>query len=354
MQKLALPGAYAWSRWQPDRGLYFNSHLFVVSSGNVAVDPLPLDSGDADAIAALGGVATIVVTNRDHLRDAAAMRERFGAGIATSRLEAPLLDCEIDRTLEDGEEPFEGAVVVALDRQKTPGEFALHLKKNSALLVGDALLGTPAGSLSLLPDEKYDDEQSVLALRRVWALQPEVLLVGDGTSLWSGATQAIGKLLFERGGIAVNRINLDELRRVESDSDPEPYRATLAEIGYYIGAQRLGYWMVTLPPGSRFCPVHAELSEEELFVVFDGEPSIRTPKGTIRCRRGDFIAFPTGPDHAHQVLNESDKDATLLLLGENKRDAMTYYPESDKLLASTPEARWMVRASPQLDYYDGE
>jgi uncharacterized cupin superfamily protein len=196
-------------------------------------------------------------------------------------------------------------------------------------------------------------QQAVLALRRVWALQPDMLLVGDGTSLWSGATRAIGKLLFERGGIAVNRINLDELRYVPDDEQVK-YRSQDGEVGYFIGAERLGYQVVKLPPGARYCPVHAELSEEELFFVIEGTPSIRTPQETLQCREGDFIAFPIGPRHAHQVLNESSADATILLLGEHKAHAVCYYPESDKLLVSTPEVRWMVRNSPQLEYFDGE
>jgi uncharacterized cupin superfamily protein len=355
MQKLAIPNIYMWSRWQPDRNLWFNSHLFVTPEGNVAVDPLTLELSDAEHIAALGGVAWIVVTNRDHLRDALALRERFSARIATSQLEAPLLDAPVDRALVDGEELFAGARVIALAAQKTPGEFAIHVRKSATVLVGDALVGAPAGALSLLPDEKYADvTQAILALRRVWALQPEVLLLGDGASLWYGATRAIGDVLFARGGLAVNRINLDELAYEDVRSESTRYRSCDAEVGFWIGAQRLGYQVVKLPPGARFCPVHAEFSEEELFIVLDGEPSIRTPSQTLRCRRGDFIAFPTGPRHAHQAINESDAEATLLLLGQSQEQNIVYYPESDKLLASTPDVRWMVRNSPQLDYYDGE
>ena len=138
-----------WSRWQPDRGLPFNSHLFVAPSGNVAVDPVALESGDAEHIAALGGVGEVVITNRDHVRDALALRERFGARIVTSQREAPLLGVPVDRALADGEEVFEGAYAVVLDSQKTPGEFALHLRKQNALLVGDAVLvGSPAAAFA--------------------------------------------------------------------------------------------------------------------------------------------------------------------------------------------------------------
>jgi uncharacterized cupin superfamily protein len=355
MQKLAIPDSYMWSRWQADRGMYFNGHLFVTPEGNVAVDPVGLEPSDAEHVAALGGIAWIAVTNRDHLREAPALRERFGARIAASQREAPLLGVAIDRALEDGEELFPGASVVLLDDQKTPGEFALHLRKHTAVLVGDALIGAPAGALSLLADEKYGDAQrAVLGLRRLLALQPEALLAGDGASLWHGATRAIGAALFARGGIRVNRINLDELRYENFASPDGKYRSSDAEVGFWIGARHLGYQVVKLPPGARFCPVHAEFSEEELFIVFAGEPSIRTPRETLRCRPGDLIAFPAGPDHAHQVINESGTEATLLLLGQELPQNVVYYPESDKLLATTPDVRWMVRNSPQLDYFDGE
>ena len=355
MQELAIPNLYAWSRRQPDRNIHFNSYLFVMPAGNVAVDPLPLDQDEAEQISAFGGIAEIVITNRDHLRDTAKLRERFGARVVSSAAEAALLEIPLDRAVGDGEELFSGAKVVALEHQKTPGEFAIHLPARRAVVVGDAIIGAPAGKLSLLPEGKYADELSaVLALRRVWALQPDVLLVGDGTSLWSGATRAIGNLLFERCGIAVNRINLDELRYEHFSDKSGKYESQDGEVGFFIGAERLGYQVVKLPPGARFCPVHAEFSEEELFVVLDGMPSIRSRHETLQCRKGDFIAFPIGPRHAHQVLNESSAEATILLLGQNQAHAVCYYPESDKLLVSTPDVRWMVRNSPQLDYYDGE
>jgi uncharacterized cupin superfamily protein len=355
MQELAIPDSFMWSRRQPDRKMHFNGHFFVRAEGNVAVDPVPLEADEVDEIAARGGVAWIAITNRDHRRDAVALKERFGARIVTSETEASLLDVPVDRTVRDGEPLFDGATVVSLRSQKTPGEFAIHLSRHNAVLVGDAILGAPAGSLSLLTDSVYADvAQTVLGLRRILALQPDVLLVGDGTSLWGGATKQIASLLFRRGGLAVNRINVDELEYENFDSEDGRYRSTDGEVGFWIGAQRLGYQVVKLPPGSRFCPVHAEYSEEELFLVLDGAPSIRTPKETLACRRGDFIAFPTGPTHAHQVLNESAAEATLLLLGENKSQAVCYYPESDKLLVTSDGERWMVRRSPQLTYFDGE
>jgi uncharacterized cupin superfamily protein/glyoxylase-like metal-dependent hydrolase (beta-lactamase superfamily II) len=355
VQPLCIPGAFMWSRRQPDRRMNFNSFFFSTPEGNVAVDPLPLETDELEQLVALSGLSWVVLTNRDHVRSAAVLRESFGARIATSEAEASAIDIPVDRVLHDGDTAFPGAVVVALQHQKTPGEFALHLAEHSALVVGDALIGVPAGALSLLPDERYADvTQSVLALRRLWALKPEVLLLGDGTPLFSGATRAIGAVLFARGGLAVNRINLDDVPREHFISPDGKFGSDDADVDPLIGGEHLGYQVVTLKPGMRFCPLHAHYREEELYIVLEGTPSVRTDRETLQCRAGDFIAFPVGREHAHQLLNESAADATVILLGAEQPEELVYYPDSDKISARAPGVRYRLRAKPQLEYFDSE
>jgi mannose-6-phosphate isomerase-like protein (cupin superfamily) len=74
-----------------------------------------------------------------------------------------------------------------------------------------------------------------------------------------------------RGGPAVNRINLDELEWEAFDDVGGRYRGELAEVGLLIGARGLGYRVVRLPAGARFCPLHAHDREEEVFFVLDGD-----------------------------------------------------------------------------------
>ncbi|MBV8726806.1 MAG: cupin domain-containing protein, partial [Candidatus Eremiobacteraeota bacterium] len=179
----------------------------------------------------------------------------------------------------------------------------------------------------------------------------KILLVGDGTNIYSGATEALYAVLRERGGPEVNRINVDELT-FEPYKGPGDYHCLEAEVGYWIGAQKLGYCVVTLPPGAKVCPLHNHAQSEELFFVLEGRPSIRTLGVTFECRRGDFIAFPTGPSGTHQLLNDSNEDATVLLLGLEVRDEVCFYPDSNKVLID-PD-RLILRAAPVLDYYDGE
>jgi uncharacterized cupin superfamily protein/glyoxylase-like metal-dependent hydrolase (beta-lactamase superfamily II) len=350
MQRLALSGAYAWSQWQPGRNMFFSSHLLVRDGGNVAFDPLPLEEEDAREIEALGGVATILLTNRDHERGAAAMRERFGARVLSSRPEADLFELRVDETFE--REALPGITAIALEGAKTPGEVAFWIADLATAVVGDAIIGVPAGALSFLADEKLADPvRLALSLRRLWSPWVNALLLGDGASLFAGVDDALGALLETRGGPAVNRINLDELEYEAFEGVGGKYASRDAEIGELIGARRLGYQTVRVAPGARFCPMHAHDKEEELFYVIEGTPTVSTPRGDLRLRPGDFMAFPVGDRGAHQLRNDTSEGVLVLLLGNDDLDEVVYYPDSRKVLV---RRRHRLMREDRLDYFDGE
>jgi len=350
---LHIPDAWMWSVWQPERGMPFNSYLFKEGDALAAVDPLPLDDAALEWVGLRGGIRTIVLTNRDHARWADALRARFGAQILASDVEAPLFEIAVDRTFSDGDEVFSGARAIRMPHGKTPGEVALHIAAGRAAVIGDALIGSPAGALSLLPDAKLEDRRQLLnSLRRLWSLNLDALLLGDGQPILRNADGVLGEFLEVYGGAEINRINRDELR-----SAPREYgkfEAEDFEIGLLIGARKLGYRIAELPPGKAFCPLHSHVLEEEFFFVLDGHPSIRTLRGTIACRPGDFIAFPTGRRGTHQLRNDSAAPCTVLLVGMNGPEEVCFYPDSEKVLVDTAAGRLIVRAKPALDYLDGE
>jgi uncharacterized cupin superfamily protein len=160
-----------------------------------------------------------------------------------------------------------------------------------------------------------------------------------------------------RLGSELYRINADEIA-YKRDRDREPYIVDDGEVGLLIGARKLGYRLARLEPGKAFCPLHWHVQCEEFFYVIAGRPSIRTLRGTIQCRPGDFIAFPTGEVGAHQLRNDSSEPCLVLLVGAE--DAAVgleacFYPDSDKAGMWTAAGRLrMLRSSPDLDYYDGE
>ena len=352
MQRTIVPGVFMWSVWQPDRNLFFNSFFVTGSEGNLAVDPLVLGPGDAEHIETLGGIAWIAITNRDHERDARALAARFGAKIATSVTEAPLLSAPVDRTFEDGG-AFFGARVLAIAGVKTAGEFALHFPALRAVLVGDALWGDPAGSVRLMPDDKLiSPPQAVLSLRKIVACKPDHLLLGDGTPIFGNARDVLQDALEKRGDAYVNRINRDEVPWRVWDDEPAGYGGRTLELDNFIGAEKLGFRIAEIPPGSTNAPLHWHAAEEELFVVLSGTSTLISDRGEHELRAGDYVSFRTRPQGAHKVVNRSDAPCEILMIANIDAGDICYYPDSKKLLIERADI--MLRDNPTLSYWDGE
>jgi uncharacterized cupin superfamily protein/glyoxylase-like metal-dependent hydrolase (beta-lactamase superfamily II) len=352
LQRTSLEGISMWSRWQPDRALNFNS-FFVRGKENVLVDPLALDERDLEAIRA-EGVAWVVLTTRDHERAAAVLAQELKAKVAAPALDVPEIAVHVDRELHDGE-TLGRMRIIALDGMKSPGEIALHLADCATVILGDALWGDPPGKLRMVPDEKLADaKRATLSLRRIWALEPKHLLVGDGHCIYGNATDTIGAYLESRGDVLVNKINVDELQWIDR---PGPGRLVRrqAEIGLLIGARKLGYQLIEVDPGCIATPLHAHYCEEELYYVLEGSATLRLPRGEFPVRQGDFIAFPAGEQSAHSIKNDSQARCVLLALSNIDPGDSAIYPDSNKfMVARGVLPRHIIRTGPVLDYYDGE
>ena len=237
---------------------------------------------------------------------------------------------------------------------KTPGEIALFLPESRTIVVGDALWGDPAGSLRLMPDDKLADApRAALSLRRLLSLRPMHLLLGDGTCIFGDAYRVLQACLSARRDVYVNKVNLDELFFRKYGNEPPPYGGEGAEVGFLLGAEKLGYQLVRLAPGEKSCPMHWHAVEEELAVVFEGAPLLETPRGNVRLRKHDFVAFPVGETGAHKFFNDTAEPCLMLLLANfgDLTDVCTY-PDSQKVLV---EARDLIlRDNPNLGYWDGE
>ncbi len=197
--KALLPNIWEWSWFSEDKQLNFNGHLLTVGEHRILVDPPPMTASDM-AFARQGGpVDYIIVTNRDHEREAAQLREEFHCTVMAPELDAKEMTLTIDKTYKDGELLPGGIWVVQLAYQKSPGESALFLPTGKGLfIVGDAIIGHPEGALRLLPPEKYADiSQARESLRRLLKYAFDSLVVGDGTSIVTGAKPIFEQTLAE-------------------------------------------------------------------------------------------------------------------------------------------------------------
>ena len=121
MKRLHRDDLFGWSVFDASRNIDFHGLAWVRAGGNVIVDPVPMSAHDEAHLGELGGVATIVVTNSDHTRDAVALAEKFGARILGPRGERDGFPVRCDGWLGQDDTVVPGLVVHEVAGSKTPG-----------------------------------------------------------------------------------------------------------------------------------------------------------------------------------------------------------------------------------------
>lgn len=191
--KAILPGIRQWSWFSEEKQLDFNGLYLTVGEHRILIDPPPMSADAASVIRREGGIDYIIVTNRDHTREAARFQAEFKCQLQVPDVDAAQMELVPTKTFKDGELLPGGVWVIHLLDQKSPGECALFIQQGKGvLIVGDALIGAPAGSIRMLAEDKYTDPVKAKAgLRRLLKYTFDSLLVGDGTNLMTGAKQAV-------------------------------------------------------------------------------------------------------------------------------------------------------------------
>jgi uncharacterized cupin superfamily protein len=154
----------------------------------------------------------------------------------------------------------------------------------------------------------------------------------------------------------MRRVSLTEPTFEHDPDEPDGFRAGMFRFGKQLGAIDTGASLYELPPGQAVCPYHYEYGEEEWVLVLSGRPSVRTPEGTEELAPLEMVFFPKGPEGAHQVRNDSDTTARVLMWSTVLTPTATAYPDSDKVGVWTgiKEEDLIVRRSSAVEYYDQE
>jgi glyoxylase-like metal-dependent hydrolase (beta-lactamase superfamily II) len=189
-----VPGVWSWAWLSPPHGYNFNGYL--IAEEGVVVDPVEM-TPETEAELRRRDLRVIVLTNRNHVRAAARLRELTGARTLIHPADADYArgqGATLDGDLTAGERlgPFS---IVAVPG-KSPGEVALHWPERRLLLVGDAVIGNPPGRCSLLRDKVMDDPPQLRAsVRRLLDLDFDTLLVADGEPILTSAKQRLRELV---------------------------------------------------------------------------------------------------------------------------------------------------------------
>lgn len=151
------------------------------------------------------------------------------------------------------------------------------------------------------------------------------------------------------------------IREPEFDEPREQpgFRARRARLSRQAGSVRLGLSLWEVAPGEAAYPYHWHLGEEELVVVLEGRPSLRTPDGWRELAEGEVVAFLRGEQGAHQIANFGDDTVRFLAFSPNGEPDVVHYPDSGKVAAYERRAdgrglRALFRAADAVGYYDGE
>jgi uncharacterized cupin superfamily protein len=153
----------------------------------------------------------------------------------------------------------------------------------------------------------------------------------------------------------VKVVNLHGDEWDEGSWPPHPdYEKKMLRVGRRLGGEKLGATLYELPPGMKSFPYHWHRGKEEMMIVLDGRPTLRTPDGERQLERGDVVSFPTTPEGTHKVRNDTDEPVRYLMLSTATDYDIVHYPDSDKVGVRSDDFIMTVRSDAGVDYMDGE
>lgn len=195
--KQLLPSIWQWSWFSDEKQLDFNGLFLMIGEHKILVDPPPMTAEAREVVRRHEPIDYIIITNRDHVREATGYQSAYKCQLWVPEADAAQMDVKPTKTYKDGELLPGGMWAIHLKDQKSPGESALFIERGrGVLIVGDAFIGQPPGSVRLLPAEKYADVQKTKdGLRRLLKYNFDSLLVGDGASILVGGKQQVEQLL---------------------------------------------------------------------------------------------------------------------------------------------------------------
>lgn len=161
-----------------------------------------------------------------------------------------------------------------------------------------------------------------------------------------------------------NVVNVDELdSRTHAQGTKFGYASKA--LGAAAAGKGIGCSHYELAPGKAAFPFHWHSALEEALFVVEGTGTLRIGDKRVPVKAGDYVAFPTGPEAAHQMINTSASPLKYLCFSTSTTVEVVGYPDSKKIAVSAAAsaadaragkswARQIFKEQPSAGYYDGE
>lgn len=154
-------------------------------------------------------------------------------------------------------------------------------------------------------------------------------------------------------------LNIHEIKEFERSNDGD-FKERYASIGNKIGALKLSYSLSILEPGKKVCPFHNHHINEEMFLILEGEGTLRFGDKEYPITKNDVISCPPGGrEVAHQIINTGDAELKFFCLSTNEPYDICEQPDSNKVMPvvgdqNNRRLKHIFRLEDEVDYFDGE
>jgi uncharacterized cupin superfamily protein len=152
--------------------------------------------------------------------------------------------------------------------------------------------------------------------------------------------------------VSIARPVFDELR------EQPGFECRRARLGRQAGSEKLGLSLWELPPGQAAYPYHFHLAEEEILIISQGNPSLRSIDGWREMEEGEVVSFGVGEEGAHQIVNRTDEPVRFLSFSNQQPDVVVR-PDSNSLSVFERRPRGgglsqHFRLEDAIGYFDAE
>jgi uncharacterized cupin superfamily protein len=140
--------------------------------------------------------------------------------------------------------------------------------------------------------------------------------------------------------------------------DATNLRDGVPDWGGGVGARRvvrspsnaLGASMWEFQPGTGQFVYHFHHGGEELLIVLRGSPTVRMHDGDHALKEGDVVPFPRGPEGGHQIRNDAETVARVLIVAAHTNPDVAEYPDTGKVSTIIGGELRVHRASDEVDH----
>lgn len=159
-------------------------------------------------------------------------------------------------------------------------------------------------------------------------------------------------------------VQLDDIE-LNTQIHGDAFEAAMGTITGIMETKYLGARLMVVPPGKKAWPHHSHHANDEIFVILEGEGSLRFGNDRHPLNAGCVAVCPTGgPETAHQIINTGTGDLKYIAVSSMREPDIMEYPDSGKwgaVAGSAPGGNAgdrtffsFIRADAKVEYWDGE